>query len=107
MFLVGCENAHEPMPIVNCSSSNPATYTSDVKQIVDVNCVSGCHTVGGSYGSILLRTSAEVKAAVENKNLLKAIRHDSGFASMPQYQAKLSQSNIDKITCWVDNGFKN
>ncbi len=102
----GCEYAHEPAPPFSCDAAKPTTYNADVKPIINANCVSGCHEPAGSYNSLPLTTATEVKFAVQSRNLLKTINHAAGFSAMPQNQPKLIQTDIDKITCWADNGFK-
>lgn len=71
------------------------SYSSSIKTIIEKNCaVSGCHN-GSQFPD--LRTFDNIqKNAGQIKNL-------TGNRTMPQ-NGSLTQSEIDLIACWVDDG---
>ena len=98
-----CEKAVEPAPTQDCST-NPKTYTKNVKSIVDTYC-KVCHQPGGSYSSIPLTSYSEVKNATQNGKLLSSIKHDGTASAMPQGGNKLSDADIAIVQCWVDSNY--
>lgn len=106
-FLVAC-SSDETDPIggdqLDCSGVT-STFTADVKSIMDNNCAtSGCHNSGTQANGIDLSTYDLVKSESSRARFLGSIRHESGFNRMPQGANKLSDANIEKIACWVENG---
>ena len=74
-------------------------YSSEVKPIIDANCVS-CHAPGGSVSFLSLDTHSNT---VNNStNLMAAINHDSGVSAMPPGSSKLSDCDIQTIQKWID-----
>jgi len=73
------------------------SYVNDIKPILDTNCnVSGCHN--GSLGSTRdWRNYPTVKANAQG------IKTRTANRTMPP-GAPLTQTQIDMITCWVDDG---
>lgn len=89
-------------PVLDCSTS--ATKYEDIKAIFEKNCTS-CHGYGGSGGFNFL-SSTDVKKAAKEGELLGTIKHHRGFPRMPANADQLSQTDIDKIECWINNGMK-
>lgn len=81
------------------------SYSKNVKSIVDANCIS-CHSSGKSAAFRPLTTYAEVKAAVENTNLLSRIQLQSGQQGLMPQGGRMSQTNIDLIVKWNTDGLK-
>ncbi|NOS93007.1 MAG: hypothetical protein HOP30_13880 [Cyclobacteriaceae bacterium] len=70
---------------------------SDVQAIVNTNCaVSGCHVSGGTAPFALTTESAIKSRATSIKSATQS-------KSMPK-GGSLSQSDINAIACWVDDG---
>ncbi len=83
-----------------CDGSHP-TYNSGIKSIIDSNCnSSGCHNSGSSNGSFT--TYSGLTGVINNGSFKRTVLTDQ---TMPQGSATLSQSNINKIQCWVNDGF--
>ena len=101
-------------------SENP-TYTSDIKPILDANCVS-CHKPGGIASNSPLTTYEEVVNGVASENACKGtgmqyvvkgnpnqsllylkITNPPCGAKMPQ-GSSLSQGEIDTIRRWIEIG---
>ncbi len=92
-----------PGGIVNpCDSSLPATYSSSIEYIINLNCVS-CHSSTNASGNVKLTSYQEVKSYAASGLLLNVIERKSGYQPMPPSQA-LSACQIDKIKTWVQNG---
>jgi copper chaperone CopZ len=75
--------------------SSGISYDNSIKGIIENNCaISGCHS-----GSVSpdFRTFSAIKSAANN------IKTKTGNKSMPK-GSSLSQSQIDMIACWVDDG---
>jgi cytochrome c5 len=101
----GTQKTATTTPVVPLDCSNKAlTYNTEIKTIIENNCTK-CHNTNNKAGYNFF-TLESVKKAVGNGQLLGTIKHTSGFAKMPAYAAKLDQSAIDKIECWINNGMK-
>lgn len=76
------------------------TFSGDIKAIIQANCaVSGCHVAGGQSPNFTLFSNVKANAA--------AIKTRTGARIMPPAgQPALSQSAINEIACWVDDGAK-
>jgi hypothetical protein len=73
-------------------------YSTQIKPIFEANCTgSNCHSVGGSAPFAISNFSAVQSRAADIKG-----RTASG--NMPKGGPKLSQSQLDLIACWVDDG---
>lgn len=79
------------------------TYTNDIEPIIKSNCAfSGCHGNGSQSGGVNLNSYTSVVAESQQTQFLGSIRHESGFSRMPQGRPKLSDSQIAKIECWIE-----
>lgn len=68
----------------------------------------GCHNVS-SRGSVLENRNSSGSPWVTPGNagasrLIKALRHESGAAAMPQGGSPLSPAAIDAVAAWIDDG---
>ncbi|GLB50514.1 cytochrome c [Neptunitalea lumnitzerae] len=81
------------------------TYTTNVKQIIDGNCVS-CHAPGQTASFRPLTTYAEVKTAVENTNLLDRIQRQNGEGGLMPTSGRMPQNTIDIILQWNTDGLQ-
>ncbi|MCB0528095.1 MAG: hypothetical protein KDC61_18380 [Saprospiraceae bacterium] len=83
------------------------SYTNSIKAILDAQCAtSGCHDAFSQSESIDLSNYASAKSAFENRACLCSIHHGAGCTPMPEGRAKLSDATIQKIDCWVKNGYQ-
>lgn len=95
VFLLSCEK--ESITIYECTNGTLTTFERDIFPILDMSCRTGhCHAQFDEY--------SYVKKYADNKKLLGAIQHKKGYSSMPPEGAKLNDSIITKISCWVQNG---
>ncbi|MEP6794612.1 MAG: c-type cytochrome domain-containing protein [Saprospiraceae bacterium] len=88
-----------------CVTTN-VSYAGFVAPLLSTYCV-GCHSGGAPSGGISLNTYAGVKAMATSGKLYGSIAWSTGFKTMPQGSAKLSQCSIDKIKGWIDEGANN
>lgn len=81
------------------------SYTSIVEPVINQNCAtSGCHNSSASGGYTFLSHS---DVATNASVILSVINHEPNFAAMPLGQAKLNDTIIQQITCWVEQGTQN
>lgn len=99
--------------IYSCKSSKPAeksscaavpTYSAEIKNILDQNCASTCHSAEKKKDGIDLSTYETAKQFAANKNFMGSIEHKAGFAPMPAKKPKLDDATIMKLSCWIQNG---
>jgi hypothetical protein len=83
----------------DCTGVTP-TYTTDIKPIIDANCLS-CHNSGNKSGGYDLSNYNNCKSAKDK--IVGSVQHASGFAAMPDGSAKLSDATIKIINCWSQN----
>lgn len=84
-----------------------ATYTQNVKSIIDNNCIV-CHGSTPANGAPMsLTTYEKVKEAVVNRGLLDRISRAEGTSgAMPFGGPRLPQTSIDAIVQWNTDGLK-
>ena len=90
-----CNKAEIPV----CDGGTP-TYDDDIKLIIDNNCVS-CHSAGankGDYTTYSTFSTHRSNGKFESSVLIKQDMPESS-------SSKLSQSELNLIKCWVENGF--
>jgi hypothetical protein len=89
VFIISCKKEHVP----TCNGTNPK-YNSEIKSIIDSNCTSSnCHSNYSSYSGLQsILSNGKFKSEVLDKQ------------SMPK-NGNLSDTELDKIKCWVDNGY--
>ncbi len=96
---VGCDKYQKGY---DCTGNIP-TYNNDIKAIYDANCAtSGCHDTPYHSSGIDLSTYAGA-AAANNDAVLGSVEHDAGYSAMPQNGTKLTDTQIKKIYCWMQN----
>lgn len=93
---------------VICTAADSAlTYNSAIKAIFDSHCATvGCHTSSAAAASVILDNYNSCMIAVKDKNVLCAMKYESGCTPMPP-AGKLNDSIIHKISCWQQGGFLN
>jgi hypothetical protein len=76
------------------------SWTGDIKPIIDANCaISGCHVSGNQI--------PDWSNAINVQNNSSKIKTRTSNGSMPPAgQPRLTQEQISKIACWVDDGAK-
>lgn len=86
----------------DCTGQTP-TYNNDIKAIYDANCAtSGCHSSQYHSSGIDLSNYSGA-ASANNDAILGSVEHSSGYSAMPKNAGKLSDTQIKKIYCWMQN----
>jgi len=86
----------------DCTGNIP-TYNNDIKAIYDLNCaISGCHNAQYHASGIDLSTYSGA-ASANSDAILGSVEHSSGYSAMPKNASKLTDSQIKKIYCWMQN----
>lgn len=95
------DNCSEVVSATVARGGSGITYSGDVKNIIQTNCaVTGCHVAGSQSPNFTQFTNINANAAT--------IKARTGARSMPPAgRTALSQSDIDQIACWVDDGALN
>ena len=90
-----------PLPTTSCAAA-PAKFSTDVSAIIQSSCAtsSGCHGNGSSNGPGALTTFNQIK------NAASFIKSEVVSKRMP-LGGSLTNSQIQSISCWVDNGALN
>ena len=102
---ISCSNNSEDDLIIENTPIEKVTYTSNVKSIIDNNCIS-CHAATPVNGAPMsLITYQQVKDAVLNRGLLDRISRSNGAPGlMPNGGPRMPQQTIDIIVKWNSDG---
>jgi hypothetical protein len=99
VVLFSCSKDEEKSIAVACDGSN-LTYNSGVSSIINSNCTdSGCHNSGSQHGGFT--SYSGIKPLLTNGSFNSSVIVNQ---SMPK-GSSLTQSQLNKLKCWVDNGF--
>jgi uncharacterized membrane protein len=104
LLLIGCvcfaSCKHEKIEPVATAQPCTATYTADIKPLVNNKCaVTNCH---GSNGLANLADYPILKARADNGNVKKYV---FTIQMMPPSGAtQLTDDEKTKLQCWLDNG---
>ena len=93
----------------NCSTpcdTNKFAFAADIQPIMDKYC-KGCHSGTSAPLGIVLDSYSGVVAAANSGRLIGVIKHEAGFAPMPQGGNKLSDCEVIKIEKWIGSGKQN
>lgn len=98
--LIACDkddDSDPEMEELDCDTFNDS-YTSAIKSIIDQNCATaGCHAGGNQ-----LPDFTEYANVFAGRTFIKS--RVVGKTMPPAGKTPLSQSMIDQIDCWVQNG---
>ena len=83
--------------------SIPKSFANDVQPIINNSCV-GCHNSSSPAAGYNLENYNGVNSSLTI--FAKTINHESGVVPMPYQQGKLSDSLIQVINCWIEDGAK-
>ena len=87
--------------VIDCTGVSPS-YTSDVKPIINANCLSsGCHSAGSSNGDYTTYDGLK-KVALSGSLERRVVTNKSMPVSSP-----LSLEDRKKIKCWISSGSPN
>ncbi|HEY1045756.1 MAG TPA: hypothetical protein VGF79_04910 [Bacteroidia bacterium] len=101
--------AVSPVQVVPAESSKcdqSITFESHVKKIIDDNCANSCHSAIKHASGIDLSNKDNVKDFASKSNFLGSIKHEAYYSPMPKNHAKMADSSILVLECWIENGMK-
>ena len=82
--------------------TTPITYTNTIAPLMSASCnMSGCHNNSSAAGGYILETYTQVRNAFENGSALSEIE----TGSMPLGGNKLSDTTINNVKSWIENGY--
>ncbi|MCF6349905.1 MAG: cytochrome c [Flavobacteriaceae bacterium] len=80
-------------------------YSDCIKTIIEENCTICHHSGSNAPGPFPLETYDQVRDAAENGNLLVRIQLPDGANGIMPQTGKMTQTKIDAILNWVNEGF--
>lgn len=86
-----------------CDTTGTIAYTSHIKSIIDLSCVS-CHGANSPSGGIKLLTASDVQTVAKSGKLLGAIQRKTGYSAMPPAYS-LSDCEIRQVQLWINQGY--
>ena len=99
-----CAKEKVPTTVLDTSSCKPnVSYLNDIKPIISNHCVS-CHSSKNPNGGYDLTNYDGLTKNVSK--VLASMKQDGTAQSMPQGY-KVADSLIQKLNCWINQGFKN
>ena len=96
-------NSQEPdTPVVELCDTLDASYVNDVSVIISSNCGSpSCHGTNGTFGD--MSTYDLFKSYVDQGKISDRVIEQK---NMPP-SGPLSDEEINKLNCWIENGAEN
>jgi hypothetical protein len=106
LFQMSCSN-DSTADLIDNSTVETVTYTENIKDIIDTNCLA-CHGIIPSFGATISLSSYEnVKDAVLNRGLIDRISRPEGSSgAMPLSGPKLPSNKINFIIQWQSQNFQ-
>ncbi len=86
-----------------CDTIGTIGYTSHIKSMIDLFCLS-CHGTTNPSGGIKLVTASDIQTVAKSGKLLGAIKRQSGYSAMPPSYS-LSKCDIRQIELWIKQGY--
>jgi hypothetical protein len=83
------------------------SYTRDIAPILDEGGCLSCHNDGFASGGVSLQGYEATKQMAVSGRLLGSIKHEDGYAWMPQGMPQLDKCYIDKVSAWIQQGALN
>jgi mono/diheme cytochrome c family protein len=110
-FLVGfssCtqDNEEDMFGESECGDLSAVSLAADVRPVLQNACFS-CHGTGAETAGIDLENYEKLSVVANNGQLLGAVKHLTGYASMPPAGEMLPECDIQKIEKWIEQGALN
>ena len=101
-------------PTVECDTAVVISFATDISPIIEMNCAtSGCHDQSSAADGRIYSDGAGnashplISAAANSANFMGSMNHESGFSAMPDGSPKLTDDQLTKLQCWINNGKPN
>lgn len=93
-----------PPSISTYTCEDSVSYSNEiVTQIIDQSCnFAGCHNTGTNAGGYSFTNYEEV--ALHSEIIYKAINHEDEYVAMPLGGARIADSLVKKMYCWIEQG---
>jgi len=108
--LSACRNDNEQDLYNNTACDTSATtYSGFIVPLLANECYQ-CHNTANfnsSGGGVQLEGYDNLIDYVNDGSFIGSIKHEGGFAAMPQGSAKLDACSISRIETWINNGALN
>lgn len=96
------DNEAELYGVGNCDTT-AVSYNTDIKPIIDANCIS-CHAPGGEQESSPILNYEDLKKYTGNRDL---VNRTNGTNSLMPPSGKMNSCNVALIEAWVNQGALN
>ncbi len=106
VMVTSCYKDNEETLYPGDCNTTAVSYSATVQPLLANNCVS-CHSGASASGGVLLDNYASVVEVAGNGSLLGTVKHSSGYPSMPQGGAALSDCSVSQIEAWITQGTLN
>lgn len=90
---------------IECRTEN-LSYQQHIRPIIANNCLS-CHSAAANLGNVNLQNHEDIIPYISDGSLLGSIKHEPGFAPMPENSSKIDECSINQIEGWIEEGFPN
>jgi mono/diheme cytochrome c family protein len=87
----------------NTCDTTAVSYSTDIRPILDANCIS-CHAPGGEQETSPLVTYEDMKKYTSDRNV---VDRTNGSSSLMPPSGKMSSCNVALIEAWVNDGAPN
>lgn len=105
-FILSCSKDKVTQVPIAADCADTISFSNEVLPLFNQNCsTSGCHDAGSAASGYVFTNHTNISATADQA--LGAMRHDGGFTPMPLGGAKLADSLIQKVECWIAQGKMN
>lgn len=100
--------APKPVPgkVLSACDSMNVTYAGQVKTIIDQHCGNSCHSAEHKANGIDLSNYEAVKYEAGKSRFMGSMKHMDDYSPMPKKHAKLADSTLKVLSCWIETGMK-
>ena len=103
LLTFSCKKDKVSTGIVNSDCADTISFSATVLPLITQNCsTSGCHDANSGSAGYTLTSHQDISPSASQ--VLGAMRHDAGFAPMPEGAPKLADSLIQYVECWISQG---
>jgi len=95
----------QAIPNTNTCGPTPATFSGDIKALIATNCAKPCHNSSLVTGGKIFETYEQIKASIDRIRQRAIVERTMPEIGSPYNP--LSQSDYNKLKCWIDRGAPN
>lgn len=106
-YISSCYVSNEEDLFINFNCNTEAvSFEREIRPILANNCLV-CHSEAANLGNVTLQKHEDIIPYIQNGSLLGSIRHDAGFAPMPENTSRINNCSISQIESWIEAGAPN